>query len=304
LKLGARGAVTSDYYSILGVTPAAEDVVIGAAYRALMRHYHPDTNPDPNAQARVREITAAYAVLRDPAKRAEYDAVRVSDQALWAEEDEPSKAPPLRAAGIASALVALVLVGALWALPRNGPPVGKAERSAPVEKLKPAFVPPPSVAIEPLQPEANRLARLNGETDPSPPVAPPVEDTVPAIEAEPAPPLPIVEKPVARMKPAAMVKPKQAAKPAPIRVAEKSTAAATDPRLAERVATLDRISAGFFSQSMVHATDAKKELLLAARDRFTADRKACHSSSCVADAYVRQIRETSAIMESRAGPAK
>ena len=51
--------VNSDYYSILGVSPAAEDVVIRAAYRALMRHYHPDTNPDPEAQERAREITAA-----------------------------------------------------------------------------------------------------------------------------------------------------------------------------------------------------------------------------------------------------
>lgn len=67
---GAR-ALTSDYYSILGVTPAAEDVVIRAAYRALMRHYHPDTNPDPQAQDRVRAITAAFAVLRDPTRRAE-----------------------------------------------------------------------------------------------------------------------------------------------------------------------------------------------------------------------------------------
>jgi hypothetical protein len=72
----------------------------------------------------------------------------------------------------------------------------------------------------------------------------------------------------------------------------------------KRVADLDRMSAGFFSQSMVHASKSKKELLLAARDRAAERRKACRSDNCVADAYVRQIRETSAIMEAKSGPAK
>jgi len=62
------------------------------------------------------------------------------------------------------------------------------------------------------------------------------------------------------------------------------------------------MSAGFFTQSMTHATDAKKQLLLASRDRSAAKRKICRSDSCVADTYVRQIRETSAIMEGKAGP--
>jgi len=64
------------------------------------------------------------------------------------------------------------------------------------------------------------------------------------------------------------------------------------------------MSTSFFSQSMVHADDAKKELLVAARDRSEANRKACRSDRCVADAYVRQIRETSAIMEGRAETPK
>ena len=70
----------------------------------------------------------------------------------------------------------------------------------------------------------------------------------------------------------------------------------------ERLATLDTMAADSFTQSIAHAADAKKELLLAARNRSAAQRKACGSDSCVADAYVRQIRETSAIMEGPAGP--
>jgi len=62
-----------DCYRLLQVDPSAEQEVIEAAYRRLARKYHPDVNPDPAAAARMRELSAAYHVLRDPARRAEYD---------------------------------------------------------------------------------------------------------------------------------------------------------------------------------------------------------------------------------------
>lgn len=62
-----------DYYSVLGVTPASEDVVIRAAYRALMRRYHPDADASPEAAERAREINEAYRVLSEPESRARYD---------------------------------------------------------------------------------------------------------------------------------------------------------------------------------------------------------------------------------------
>lgn len=65
-----------DYYAILGVAPGSEDIVITAAYRALMRRYHPDTNSDPKAATKAQEINAAYAVLSDTQRRAEYDRSR------------------------------------------------------------------------------------------------------------------------------------------------------------------------------------------------------------------------------------
>ena len=63
------------YYSILGVTPDAEDIVITAAYRALAQRYHPDKWPGDlaEAQRRMAKINEAYSVLRDPTKRNEYD---------------------------------------------------------------------------------------------------------------------------------------------------------------------------------------------------------------------------------------
>jgi hypothetical protein len=63
-----------DHYTVLGVLPDAEDVVIGAAYRALAQRYHPDRwrgDPD-EAHRRMSEIDAAYAVVGDQEKRCEY----------------------------------------------------------------------------------------------------------------------------------------------------------------------------------------------------------------------------------------
>ena len=65
-----------DYYTILQVAPQAEAAVIEAAYRQLARLYHPDVNAAPDALARMQAINDAYAVLRDPARRAEYDTRR------------------------------------------------------------------------------------------------------------------------------------------------------------------------------------------------------------------------------------
>jgi DnaJ-domain-containing protein 1 len=71
----------SSFYDVLQVTPKAEPDVIQASYRVLARLYHPDVSRDPESAARMREINAAYDVLRDPVRRAEYDAER-----SWAAE--------------------------------------------------------------------------------------------------------------------------------------------------------------------------------------------------------------------------
>lgn len=65
-----------DYYDVLGVSRAAEPSEIASAYRRLARDLHPDTNPDPAAEDRFKELTAAYDVLGDPVRRAVYDRAR------------------------------------------------------------------------------------------------------------------------------------------------------------------------------------------------------------------------------------
>ena len=66
-----------DYYAVLGVAKDASAKDITKAYRGLARKYHPDANPgDAAAEERFKEISAAYDVLGDETKRAEYDQVR------------------------------------------------------------------------------------------------------------------------------------------------------------------------------------------------------------------------------------
>ena len=66
-----------DLYAVLGVTEDSDRKAISRAYRELARKLHPDTHPDdPDAAERFKEVTAAYDVIGDEAKRAEYDEFR------------------------------------------------------------------------------------------------------------------------------------------------------------------------------------------------------------------------------------
>ena len=63
-----------DYYEILGVSKDATESQIKNAYRKLAKKYHPDANSDdPQAEAKFKEASEAYAVLSDAEKRKQYD---------------------------------------------------------------------------------------------------------------------------------------------------------------------------------------------------------------------------------------
>src|SRR5690242_13304338 len=61
-------------YEVLGVTKDASEDDIRRAYRKLAKRHHPDLNPgNKEAEARFKEIAAAYDLLSDRDKRARYD---------------------------------------------------------------------------------------------------------------------------------------------------------------------------------------------------------------------------------------
>jgi curved DNA-binding protein len=62
-----------DYYKTLGVARDASQQDIQRAYRKLARKHHPDISKESDSDARFKEITEAYEVLKDPEKRQKYD---------------------------------------------------------------------------------------------------------------------------------------------------------------------------------------------------------------------------------------
>ena len=68
--------VNPDPYLVLGVSPTATQGEITHAYRTRLRAHHPDTRQTPASQTadeHLRQLLAAYALLRDPTRRADYD---------------------------------------------------------------------------------------------------------------------------------------------------------------------------------------------------------------------------------------
>lgn len=62
-----------DLYSVLGVGRDADQATIRKAYKKLAREFHPDLNKSPKASDRFKEINAAYEVIGDEQRRANYD---------------------------------------------------------------------------------------------------------------------------------------------------------------------------------------------------------------------------------------
>ena len=80
----------ADPYQILGVSRAAKADEIRKVYRGLAKKNHPDLHPgDKAAEARFKEISSAYAIVGDEAKRALFDAGKIDGSG-----NEIHEAPP------------------------------------------------------------------------------------------------------------------------------------------------------------------------------------------------------------------
>jgi len=181
-----------DYYTILQVSPDAEREVIDAAYRQLMRKYHPDVAHGDAALAahlheRAKLINQAYAVVRDARQRYEYDRVRLQRAqpgSAGPRASRPSTAPPSPppppARGSSSRPQASAAGQAHATAPHSTPP---PPRSQPPHGSQPRtdWVPP--------QPPQNRTAGAppprTAWVPPSPPTSP--QATPPAQAGRPWP---------------------------------------------------------------------------------------------------------------------
>ena len=70
--------MSKSLYETLGLAQGASESEIKKAYRKLARQYHPDVNKAPEAEEKFKEINAAYEILSDKEKKAQYD--RFGDQ--------------------------------------------------------------------------------------------------------------------------------------------------------------------------------------------------------------------------------
>ena len=62
-----------DYYQTLGIERSASLADVKQAYRKLAHLYHPDVSKDPKGEEKFKEVAEAYATLKNPEKREEYD---------------------------------------------------------------------------------------------------------------------------------------------------------------------------------------------------------------------------------------
>jgi hypothetical protein len=105
-------------YDVLNVAPEAEPVVVEAAYKALIKKYHPDQAAEAPVSKDAAAINEAFAVLKDPAKRADYDhRLWSKQQALrLAELQVGAAGRPPRFVAVSGWLIAGLLASALAAV--------------------------------------------------------------------------------------------------------------------------------------------------------------------------------------------
>jgi DnaJ-class molecular chaperone len=68
-----KGGIDMNYYTTLGISPAATTDEVRQAYLSLAKRFHPDKNKSADATKLMAEINLAYETLCDSGRRKEYD---------------------------------------------------------------------------------------------------------------------------------------------------------------------------------------------------------------------------------------
>ncbi|MEO8176842.1 MAG: DnaJ domain-containing protein [Sphingomicrobium sp.] len=300
--------MTPDHYATMGLAPTSQEVVIRAAYVALMRLYHPDRNPSAEAAAHTRAINDAYAVLGDPERRAEYDKMRM--EAAWV-PDQPPKARSPSALFAAAAITLLALAVFLFVrapLPSPEQPFGASNEE--VSAAEPGALPlsfdPQAVfrsatrqqkEQRPELPLPPPMARVASRPAPVAPVSPVIRPSIVPVLAQsrPAPPQPTTPPPRPRIEVPAVA-------PAP-QPSFSCNFARTRGEITvcnhTYLAALDRQQAILYSESWGRADSATRAKLLRSHGQFIARRDNCRSESCTHGVYLSRLRQISSIMKSR-----
>jgi curved DNA-binding protein CbpA len=312
VRASGDGPVTRDHYAVLGVSPASEDVVIRAAYRALMQRYHPDADPSSEASQRAQAINAAYAVLGDPEKRARYDG-SLAAQGLIKPEPQHRSSLARRMTPGPAGLVGLTALAATATLIAIAPPIGVL----PEDGLPLPAEPRSSVTGRPqgADPASTTRRNVTGDDAPARSTAEPTRNQVANAMLDPPEEVVALEEPdppaarpmqTERSRRKAVTVP-----PAVVPRSEKPAVAATEAAATCRLgngwadrticnssnlAALDRQHGMLYAQSWARADEAKRAALLGSRGRFQEKRNACRSESCLTSAYVARLREISDIM--------
>jgi curved DNA-binding protein CbpA len=80
--------VTDDPYEILGVSPAASEAEIRAAYIAGAKRFHPDVVGAAESGEQMRQLNLAYEILKDPTMRAQYDSESQDSAGLFGDLED------------------------------------------------------------------------------------------------------------------------------------------------------------------------------------------------------------------------
>ena len=112
---------SQNLYHILNVAPDADSVVIEAAYKALMKKYHPDRmEPGAANHPKAAMINEAFTILKDPKKRADYNMRQLPPERVLMSPNPRDVAPPPRLKAVAwSGWVAAAAFGVALAVTIN-----------------------------------------------------------------------------------------------------------------------------------------------------------------------------------------